>query len=173
MPLCSTNPPAEAVKLLSCGRDVSEWREMPRNRVDYDDDFYAWTAEQARLLREGELSLLDVENIAEELESMGRSDRRQLEHRLEILLLHLLKWQVQISFRSPSWSATIREQRRRIERLFRESPSLRPVLKEVLADCFAEARERAVGETGFPHEAFPAECPYTSDQIMSASFFPE
>src|SRR5690348_30226 len=104
---------------------------MPRNSAAYDDDFYAWTQDQARLLRSGELSQLDVENLAEELESMGRSDRRELDSRLEVLLVHLLKWQVQTEFRSRSWSGTIREQRSRVEDLLNESPSLRRLVAQV------------------------------------------
>ena len=86
---------------------------MSRNAVDYEKDFYAWTVEQARLLRSGELSAVDIENIAEEIESMGRSDRREIKSRLIVLLSHLLKWQMQPQMRSAGWSATIREQRRR------------------------------------------------------------
>ncbi len=93
---------------------------MTRNAVDYEKDFYAWTVEQARLLRAGELSALDVANIAEEIESLGRSDRRELGSRLTVLLLHLLKWRSQPDTRSKSWLATIREQRRQIEKLLRE-----------------------------------------------------
>ncbi len=99
---------------------------MPHNAAAYDEDFYAWTQKQARLLRAGEFSQLDIENVAEELESMGRSDRNEIESRLEVLLMHLLKWQLQIKLRSPSWSGAMREQRRRIVKLLGESPSLRP-----------------------------------------------
>ena len=106
---------------------------MPRNRVEYEEDFYAWTIEQARLLRSGELSSVDVANLAEEIESLGRSDRRAIESRLTVLLMHLLKWRIQSKMRSQSWSGTIREQRQRIEKLLRESPSLRPAIDEVLA----------------------------------------
>ena len=127
---------------------------MPRDAVDYEKDFYAWTMEQARLLRSGELSALDVENIAEEIESMGRSDRRAIETRLTVLLMHLLQWQMQPTFRSASWSATIREQRRRIEKLLRESPSLQPFVATALAEAYAEAREDAAAETGLAETAF-------------------
>src|SRR6266566_8994894 len=87
---------------------------MPRNAVLYDDDFFAWTNEQANLLRAGDLSLIDVLNLAEEIESMGKSLRRELRSRLIVLLAPLLKWQKQPGFRSKSWSATAREQRRQI-----------------------------------------------------------
>ena len=84
---------------------------MPRNAIAYDEDFCAWTEEQARLLRAGQFSQLDVENIAEEMEDLGRSIRRELRNRLAVLTMHLLKWQYQPGHRSRSWSITIREQR--------------------------------------------------------------
>jgi hypothetical protein len=145
---------------------------MPRNAAAYDEDFYAWTLEQARLLRSGEFSQLDIDNIAEELESMGRSDKREIESRLEVLLMHLLKWQVQVQFRSPGWSGTIREQRRRIAKLLRESPSLRPVIGALIAEAYAEGREKAAGETGLSEAMFPADCPFTPEQILAADFLP-
>jgi Domain of unknown function DUF29 len=146
---------------------------MARNSVAYDDDFYAWTMEQARLLRSGELSLLDVENIAEELESMGRSDKRELDSRLEVLLVHLLKWRVQVQFRSRSWSGTIREQRSRIEDLASESPSLRPQLSRIQPSLYARARRVASNETGLPASMFPASCPFTAEQVMAEDFVPD
>src|SRR6185503_17055659 len=98
---------------------------MPRNAVTYDEDFFAWTEEQARLLRAGEFSRLDIENLGEEIEDMGRSIRRELRNRLALLTMHLLKWRYQPGHQSPSWSATIREQREQIAELFEESPSLK------------------------------------------------
>ena len=146
---------------------------MPRNCVDYEEDFYAWTVEQARLLRSGELSSIDVVNIAEEIESLGRSDKRAIESRLTVLLMHLLKWQIQSKMRSQSWSGTILEQRRRIEKLLRESPSLRASVNEALAEAYSDAREAASNETGLPETDFPAECPFTAEQVMSRSFLPK
>ncbi len=146
---------------------------MPRNAVDYEEDFYAWTVEQARLLRSGELSTVDAVNLAEEVESMGRSDRRAIESRLTVLLAHLLKWQMQPGSRSTSWSGTIREQRRQIERLLRDSPSLRPGVAAALSGAYSDARDDAVEETGLPEAEFPAECPFTADEVLSRSFLPE
>jgi hypothetical protein len=146
---------------------------MPRNAVDYEEDFYAWTMEQAQLLRSGEFSELDIENIAEELESMGRSDKREIESRLTVLLAHLLKWQLQAGLRSRSWSGTIREQRQRIEDLLAESPSLRPLVASIRPGLYARARQRAADETGLPESTFPAECPFTADQILAEDFLPE
>jgi uncharacterized protein DUF29 len=146
---------------------------MARNAAPYDEDFYAWSVEQARLLRAGEFAQLDIENIAEELESMGRSDRREIDSRLVVLLAHLLKWQVQVGFRSRSWSATIREQRDRIEDLLSESPSLRSSLGLVRPALYARARRVAADETGLAETAFPADCPFTADQVSAAEFLPE
>jgi hypothetical protein len=83
------------------------------NSSTHENDFYAWTQEQAHLLRTGQLHQIDLQNIAEEIEDMGRSERRQLESRLEILIMHLLKWQFQPNLRSRSWQLTIKEQRLR------------------------------------------------------------
>jgi ribosomal protein L29 len=146
---------------------------MTRNSVDYEEDFYAWTVEQARLLRSGELSSIDVANIAEEIESLGRSDQRELESRLTVLLTHLLKWRIQSKMRSSSWSGTIAEQRRRIAKLLRESPSLGPFVAEVLVEAYSDAREAASNETGLPETEFPVECPFTSDETLSRDFLPE
>ena len=146
---------------------------MPRNSAAYEDDFFAWSMEQARLLRAGDFSRLDIENIAEELESMGRSDKREIESRLEVLLMHLLKWQVQVKSRSPGWFGTIREQRRRICKLLQESPSLRPVVGQLIAENYAEARDRASLETGLSETMFPAECPFSTQQVTDETFLPE
>jgi len=145
---------------------------MPGNSVDYEDDFYAWTVEQVRLLRCGELSAIDIANIAEEIESMGRSDLRAIESRLTVLLTHLLKRQAQPDARSVSWSGTIREQRRQIERLLRESPSLRPYVAAALAEAYRNAREDAAEEVGLSETAFPAECPFTPEEVLSRGFLP-
>ena len=146
---------------------------MPRNSVDYEDDFYAWTIEQSRLLRAGELSEIDVANIAEEIEGMGRSDRRELRSRLAVLVAHLLKWRHQPGARSKSWSATIDEQRLQIEEVLVESPSLRPKAATMLSDAYAIARARAIAETGLAEEAFPELCPFKPDEVLSRAFLPD
>ena len=85
--------------------------------ADYEGDFYAWTQQQAEMLRARAPRGLDWENLAEEIESMGRRDRREVERRLRVILHHLLKWRVQPELRGPSWRRTLREQRRQIEKL--------------------------------------------------------
>jgi hypothetical protein len=146
---------------------------MPRNAVDYEDDFFEWTVEQARLLRGGELSEIDAANIAEEIESMGLSDRRELRNRLIVLLSHLLKWAYQSDARSSSWLGTIREQRLQIEFILEDSPSLRRVAAQLSARDYDRARRKAVDETELPESTFPAECPFTADQILAEDFLPE
>lgn len=146
---------------------------MPGNTVAYDEDFVAWTEQQARLLRAGEFSQLDIENIAEELESMGRSIRRELRNRLAILTMHLLKWRYQPGHRSRSWASTIREQREEIVELLDESPSLKSAPTRDLTKIYRLAVTKALGETGLPEATFPAECPFTPEQILAEDFLPE
>lgn len=137
----------------------------------YETDFYAWTQEQAALLRAGQLSAIDLEHLAEEIEDMGKSEKRTLESRLEVLLMHLLKWQFQPALRSRSWELTIKDQRRRLERHLKENPSLRGRLEEVLADVYPSAAIHAERETGL--EVFPEACPYTVEHLFDTAFFPE
>jgi Domain of unknown function DUF29 len=146
---------------------------MGQNAVLYEDDYYAWTIEQAQLLRAGALSAIDAANIAEEIESMGRSDRRELQSRLVVLAMHLLKWRFQPSARSRSWSATIDEQRLQIDQVFGESPSLRALAGGLLPQAYAMARARAIAETGLAEDLFPVTCPFTLDEVLSRSFLPQ
>jgi hypothetical protein len=146
---------------------------MPRNTVTYDEDFYAWSMEQVELLRSGELSEIDAANIAEELESMGKNNRRELGSRMALLLMHLLKWRYQPNRRSPSWATTVRDQRDEIEAILVDSPSLRPVVRDTLSALYTRAKRKAIGETGLPEATFPADCPFTPDQILAEDFLPQ
>ncbi len=146
---------------------------MPRNAAAYDEDFFAWTQEQAGLIRTGQFSQIDIENVAEELESMGRSDKREIDSRLQVLLVHLLKWQLQEGFRSRSWSGTIQEQWTRIEDLLSESPGLRRQVAQIRPTLYARARREAANETGLSIRLFPARCPFTADQVLKEDFLPE
>ena len=144
---------------------------MPCNSAAYDDDFFAWTQEQARLLRDREFSEVDVVNAAEELEDMGRNVRNEIKSRLVVLVMHLLKWQHQPLLQSRGWSLTIREQRQEIADLLNESPSLRAAASD-MSRVYVRACTKAARETGLPENAFPAECPYTPEQILSEDFLP-
>ena len=139
----------------------------------YDRDFYGWANEQATLLRAGKLFAADIVHIAEEIESMGRSEQDQLESRLIVLLLHLLKWQFQPGLHGNSWRLSIKEQRRKISRHLKRNPSLKSVLSESVNDAYGDALIEAERETGLPEQTFPAECPWTFAQFMAEDFWPE
>jgi hypothetical protein len=121
----------------------------------YERDYYRWLTATVELLRSGRLHELDIENLVEELDDLGRSERRALESNLRVLLMHLLKWEYQPEKRSGSWKATIREHRTRIKDLLTDSPSLRPYFHEVLPSAYQRARKLASDETGLPEQDFP------------------
>jgi hypothetical protein len=139
----------------------------------YDTDFYSWTRQQADLLRQGKLDLLDQSHLIEEIEDLGNRHYDQLESRLVQLIAHLLKWQVQHWQRSNSWRATMRVQRLSIEKLLRRNPGLKSRIAEAMAETWEEARLLAIAETGLPDEQFPEVCPYQFDQIMNPDFWPD
>jgi len=139
----------------------------------YETDFYAWANQQAELLRAGRLSAADIENIAEEIESMGKTEKRELVSRLAVLLLHLLKWRFQPERRGASWEATITVQRRDLVRHLRDDPSLKSKIAEAIEDAYGDAFLLAVAETGLPRPTFPLECPWSFEAIMDAEFWPE
>ncbi|MBD2066846.1 DUF29 domain-containing protein [Leptolyngbya sp. FACHB-671] len=138
----------------------------------YDTDFYAWTQKQAELLQMQQWSSLDLPNLIEEIESLGKQQRRELRNRLSVLIGHLLKWQYQPEQRSRSWLATIRVQRREVLQLLQENPSLKPYLQEALQQAFETGRDLAVSETNLPYKTFPSECSYSLEQILSDRFYP-
>jgi Domain of unknown function DUF29 len=132
----------------------------------YDADYVAWLEEQAAHLRAGRLAALDVENVALELQSLMNSQRQQLENRLEVLIHHLLKWDHQPDQRSNRWRATVQEQRTRIRRLLRFSPSLKPELQPMALEVYLDAVRAAAIETRLSERTFPATLPYTIEQIF-------
>lgn len=136
--------------------------------TEYDQDFVAWSQEQARLLRSRQLSRLDVEHLAEEIEDLGRRERRALASRLGVLMGHLLKWQAQPEYPNrKSWRATINTQRRAIRKLLDDNPSLRGQLDALVAEAYPDALDLAVADTPFDYQAFPVSCPWSADQILS------
>ena len=139
----------------------------------YDTDFYVWTQEQAALLRDGKARDLDWTNLAEEIESLGRSDRRALGSYLQVVVMHLLKWQYQPAERSRSWRQSLCTGRDAVADLLDESPSLRPQLGALLAKHYPRARRDARGDTGLPLATFPDTCPWEVEQVLDENFFPE
>lgn len=138
----------------------------------YERDYYSWLEQQAALLRAGRVEALDVVNLLEEIEDMGRSEKRALESNVVVLLTHLLKYQLQPEHRSSSWRGSIVEHRRRVRKLMRDSPSLRPYALQIFAECHADGCEQAAAETGLPPETFPADPPFTLDQVLEPGFLP-
>lgn len=132
----------------------------------YDRDFLAWTEQQATLLRASRLDQLDRDNLAEELDTMGRSEWGELESRLEVLLMHMLKWDYQPARRSRGWKGTMREQRNAIRRLMRRSPSLKRDLETTIADIYRDAVGRAIDETGLSAATFPDQLPYSVAEVL-------
>lgn len=137
----------------------------------YETDFYTWTVEQAKFLRNGAWDSLDIQNLAEEIESLGKQDRRELSNRLRVLIAHLLKWEYQLGKRSRSWSNTIYEQRYQIKKLIKESPSLKSYLRDAVVESYSDGLDLAVRETSLDESCFPQECCYSLEQILEKDFF--
>jgi hypothetical protein len=138
------------------------------NEKLYEIDFAAWSEQQAELLRHGVSAGLDWANLADEIASLGMRDRREIRWRLETILLRLLMWRYDPDRR---WRAVIQDHRDRIADLIEESPSLRALPAERLPKAYANARVRALEETGLYH--LPEACPWDADQILSPKFLPE
>lgn len=138
----------------------------------YEDDFIVWLEAQAEFLRAGQLELLDKENLIDEIKSMANRDRRELKNRLELLIAHLLKRQFQPEHKIRSWDSTIDEQRRQIELIIDDSPSLRPTVQAKMDSCYPHALRKAAGETGLPLSHFPPQLPYSVEQLLDDDFLP-
>lgn len=139
----------------------------------YDTDFYTWTQQQVVLLKLGRFADIDLENIIEEIESMGRSEKRELESRLTVLLQHLLKWQYQPARRGKSWELTIKAQRIDFLKVLRDNPGLKSKLSGILLDAYQLAVVKASQETGLDESIFPSNCPWSFEKISNFLFYPE
>lgn len=139
----------------------------------YEVDYARWCAEQGALLRDGDVHGLDRENLAEEIEGLGRSDKREIEGRLNVLLVDLLLWKFLPGQRSGKRRAQITEQRWRIARVIKDSPSLGGHPAKVLKAEYALARKSAFVESAAVEETFPDQCPFPTSQILDLEFFPE
>ena len=146
---------------------------MPAKSSLYDRDFYAWSVEQASLLREGRVAEADLENIAEEIASLGKAEKREFVDCLTVLMLHLLKWRCQPSGRGDSWRLSITEARDEIADLIADSPSLRANLDGAMASAYRDARREAAIETRMAEESLPAQAPWTFSEAVDESFWPD
>jgi hypothetical protein len=145
-------------------------KRPPRAAPLYERDPYAWSLEQARLLREGRLDEIDADNVAEEILDVGRNEYDKLESALTVLLMHMLKWDYQSDKRTGSWETTIIEQRHRVERQLAENPSLKSRRQEAVREAYQAARLRASGEADIDLKEFPENCPYDWDTILKRTF---
>ncbi|MEF3075128.1 DUF29 domain-containing protein [Methylobacter sp. Wu1] len=141
--------------------------------ISYDKDFYGWVQDQADALRAGRLSDLDIEHLIDEVEAMGRSERRALESRLVVLLVHLLKWKYQPARRGRSWQLTCKGQRINFEEILDDNPSLKSQLDALLSRAYDKAVIDAATETGLDEETFPPSCPWSWSQIRDTAFYPD
>jgi len=141
--------------------------------ITYQTDFYSWTQQQAALLKARQFNELDFDNLIEEIESMGASERKELDSRLIELLLHLLKWQYQPKRKGSSWEVSIAKQRVGIRKVLRDSPSLKYQLEQRVIDCYPDAQSYAAIETKLSKSRFPEECPYSLEQLFNDNFMPD
>ena len=147
---------------------------LARNsRALFEDDFFLWTREQARLLRERRFDELDLENLIDQVESVGGSERREVRNRMAVLVAHLLKWKYQPGNRTPSWRNTIRDQRRKLLAVVEDSPSLRPYPAEIFDGSYGSGRLKAAAETGIDFTLFPEQRPFTVEQALDDGFLPK
>ena len=138
----------------------------------YDTDFAQWIDKTVELLEEERFAEIDLKNLIEEIESLGKRDKREIINRLIVLLMHLLKYAYQPEKRSSSWLSTINEQRRQIVLILQDSPSLNNYLSENFADCYAKARREASDETGLVIKAFPQQCPFAEVDVLTEGWLP-
>lgn len=141
--------------------------------INYEQDFYGWTQEQAALLKAGRLNDLDIANLIEEVEAMGRSEKRELESRLTVLLVHLLKWKYQSNRRCRSWQLTIKTQRIDFLKVLRDNPGLKTGLEQSMVDAYQLATIKASQETGLDEAIFPSVCPWGLSDTIKQDFYPD
>jgi hypothetical protein len=144
-----------------------------RHSADYDRDFHAWAVEQAARLRAARPPTVDWENLAEEIESLGKRDRRKVASDLNKILEHLIKWRYQPEKRKTGWRGSIREHRDRIARILADSPSLQRLPADLLADEYRKARAAALEDTGLPEDRIPVRCPFSARDVLDADYLPE
>jgi hypothetical protein len=139
-------------------------------QAEYERDFYSWLMEQARFVREGRWDALDRENLAEEIESLGREQFNKLESALRVLLMHMLKWDHQPERRSRSWALSILDQRLVLDDVLTDNPGLKPRIDEAITRAYRRARLQAAKEAGMDESHFPESCPYSFEEIVSREF---
>ena len=139
----------------------------------HDSDFYAWTKETAKLLKEGKINEADIMNIADEIEELGMSERRAVISQMSRLIAHLLKWKYQPHLRGNSWKISINQARDHILIITDESKNLQKELPEIIQKAYKYSVKWASNETGIELKSFPKECPFTLEQCLNEEFWPD
>ena len=139
----------------------------------YEKDYQLWLENIVYKLKNKAFDQIDLDNLIEEIKSLGRSEKNALRSNLRVLLVHLLKWKYQQSKRSNSWQYTITEHSIRLNEAFKTSPSLKNYFREVFGECYADARKLAAKETGLSMETFPLECPFSAQNLLDYDYLPE
>ncbi|MEA5509359.1 DUF29 domain-containing protein [Crocosphaera sp. UHCC 0190] len=152
--------------------DIVESESQQKNDL-YDKDYYLWVQETIKLLQHKKFNAIDLDNLIEEMEDMGRSEKKAVTSNLRILLMHLLKYQYQPEKRTNSWLFTIREHRKRLKEAFKTSPSLKNYYGEVFSECYQDARELATDETGLSIEIFPKTSPFSINNTLDTNYLPD
>lgn len=146
---------------------------MLKKPLLYDQDFHQWIETTVDYLKQQKFDLVDWDNLIEELEGLGRSEKRAVRSHLVILLQHLLKWQYQPEYQCRSWQSSINNAKRQLLRLLKDNPSLAgDFLVESIPDAYEEAREKAAEETTIFLQKFPEECPYLVHQLLDKCWLP-
>lgn len=154
---------------MKSGTKERQIKMIPR----YEEDFYGWTIANVSLLKQGRFNEVDMNHIIEEMESLGRSNRRELISRLGVLIAHLMKWQYQSNLKNKSWKGTIVRQRIDIKDVLEENPSLKPQLDEILPKAYKYALAILEEETPLELKSIPQKCSYTIEQCLDDGFYPE
>lgn len=139
----------------------------------YESDFFKWTKEQSQLLKDGDYSHLDIENLVEEIQSLGKQERDRLESLLRNILMHLLKCKYQPGMKTNSWDLSIKASRYSAQKVFKQNPSLKPELDSILQDAYYLACLEAASETGLPEKTFPEKCPWGINEVMDMETEPK
>jgi hypothetical protein len=145
------------------------------NKTLYEQDFYLWLQTTLAILRERKLEQLDIENLIEEIDSMGRSEKKELKTRLVVLIEHLLKLQYltqEKDYNARDWRNTVVEQRRQIAYTLADSPSLKGILNDVFLDCYIDARNDTINKYQLPSILFPEQPSFSLIQVLNADFMP-
>jgi|RhiMetdeSRZDD1v2_1073273.scaffolds.fasta_scaffold376840_1 uncharacterized protein DUF29 len=153
---------------------------MSTNAELYEQDFYAWTQEQAALLEGRQFDALDIPNLVEEITSLGKSEQRELVHRLEPLLEPLVKLTIaaehlphDLQRAGRLWRITVKTQRVKVAQVLRDNPSLRPTVSQAVADAYAVARLAAAAALDLDEDTVPETCSWTPEQVLAADFWPD